>query len=148
VVDGQSILCDEVIAQDCVQTMMDPLVNEWRLLYEEAAPALVHEATSRINPLNKAWTYEYDSVGNLTKVTDPLSNRTDFAYDSLNNLKSITPPGATANTVNTAKKVEINYTDSNHPTSPTQIIEPADGQGNSAATTTIVYPESLAVSGH
>ena len=119
--------------------VMDPLVNESRMLYEAAAPALAHEATSRINPLEHAWDYDYDSFGNLTKATDPLSNRTDFAYDSLNNLESVTPPGATANTVNTAKKVEINYTDSNHPTSPTEIIEPADGQGSGTATTYLTY---------
>jgi len=122
-----------------LKTVANPLGHTTTLEYAATPAQLIHEVKTVTNPLSKTWTYEYDGVGNLTKATDPLSNRTDFAYDSLNNLESVTPPGATANTVNTAKQVEINYTDSLHPTSPTEIIEPIPQNGGSMSTTYITY---------
>lgn len=42
---------------------------------------------------DEAWTlFEYDEVGNLTKVTDPRSHATTFEYDTRNRRKKMTDP--------------------------------------------------------
>jgi RHS repeat-associated protein len=44
-----------------------------------------------LNTPDEAWTlFEYDPVGNLTKVTDPLSHATTFGYDNRNRQTSVT----------------------------------------------------------
>jgi RHS repeat-associated protein len=41
------------------------------------------------------WSYEYDAIGNVTKITDPLSKVTVISYDALNRRDTVTQPQAT-----------------------------------------------------
>lgn len=107
--------------------------------YVASPDQLIHEVESVTNPLNKTWGYSYDDIGNLLTYTDPHGNLTTFEYDALNNLTYIEPAGETPGYGNPNKAVTLEYTNNDHPTSPTAIIEPADGQGNSAATTVLAY---------
>ncbi|MCG8406624.1 MAG: RHS repeat protein [Phycisphaerales bacterium] len=69
-----------------------------------------------------------------------LGHVTTFTYDALNNLRTMAPPDdLVPGTSNPFKLVEIRYENNDHPTSPTSIIEPADGYGNFEAVTTIDY---------
>ncbi|MBX3396689.1 MAG: RHS repeat protein, partial [Phycisphaerae bacterium] len=119
----------------------DPLSETTTIGHVTSPANLVHEVATVTNPLGKTWTSTHDSNGNVLTTTDPLGNKTTYGYDTggMNNLVKIIPPGTTPGTGNTAKAVAIEYNDANHPTSPTHLIEPADGQGNGTATTVIAY---------
>jgi len=70
-----------------------------------------------------------------------LGHKWQATYDSTypTNLLTITPPSDNTGGLDTSKTVELQYTNSMHPTSPTKLIEPADGNGNGAATTEVFY---------
>ncbi len=44
------------------------------------------------SPSSKAYTYEYDAMGRVTKVTDPAEGRSEVTYDSAGNITSLTYP--------------------------------------------------------
>ncbi|UCE60181.1 MAG: hypothetical protein JSU63_00230, partial [Phycisphaerales bacterium] len=78
----------------------------------------------------KRWDYTYDTDGNLTQATDPLDNDEYWEYNDDNDLTQYTD----------ALENEYNYYyDTEYPGLLTRIVEPADGQGNPAATTTLEY---------
>jgi RHS repeat-associated protein len=85
------------------------------------------------SPIGQQWDFEYDGVGNRTKVTDANGNATSsdpndgittYAYDELNRLKTVTYSDATPD-------VTFAYDPNSNPTSMT------DGQG----TETYVYDD-------
>lgn len=93
-----------------------------------------HNLTGYYNELGKHWTFEYDDNGNMTKMIDPESDplaRAQWTYDTDNNLTSATD--ALGNIVTFV------YSDPTDPTNLTEIHEPADGQGNPQAVTTLTY---------
>ncbi|MBQ6698228.1 MAG: RHS repeat protein, partial [Oscillospiraceae bacterium] len=47
---------------------------------------------------NVEYTYQYDDMGNQTKVTDPLGNSTSYTYDQYRRLTRITNPDNTSQT--------------------------------------------------
>jgi len=57
-------------------------------------------------PQAMTWQYEYDAVGNLTKITDPRGKVTQFGYDALSRRNLTTQPpatvGGTSPTIGTA----------------------------------------------
>lgn len=119
---------------------LNPLNEATRLTYADPRPQLVHEPTAVTNALNKSWISSYDDNGNVLTNTDPLGNVTTFTYDAWNNLRTTSPPDdLVPGTSNSLKTVEIRYEDPAHPTSPTSMIQPADGNGNPEAITTIEY---------
>ncbi len=117
----------------------DPLLHTQSLAYDDPRPQLVHERTAYTNALGKTWGAGYDPDGNVESATDPLGNAWAYTYDGLNNLLTITPPGETPGSSNPAKQVSYDYNDEDHPTSPTQVNLPDDGQGNPPASIQLAY---------
>jgi len=100
---------------------------------------------SFINEFSNTWTATYDSAGNMLTLTDPLGHKWTWTYDAYNNVRTITPPLNTSGDPDTGKTVEFRFEDEYvsgklaDATHVTSIIEPADGHGNTAATTTIEW---------
>jgi YD repeat-containing protein len=117
----------------------DPLTHTGSMAYETSPAQLIHEVKTYTNALDKSWSIDHDSQGNVLSTTDPLQHRWSYDYDSLNNLLHITPPGETALSSNTDKRVTFSYDDSTLPTSVTQIDEPVPVTGQSATTTISYY---------
>jgi RHS repeat-associated protein len=104
----------------------DPLNHGPTLAYDTA-----HNVTGYRDALNNEWVSTYDTRGNRLTLQDPLMQVREWTYDALNNLCFVKDA---AN-----HEVEIRYEDPDHPTLPTSVIEPPDGQGSGAATTTMTY---------
>ncbi len=118
----------------------DPLYHTQHFGYDDPNPELMHERTSYTNALGKTWTLELTLTGAVRAVTDPLGNRWWYGYGALNNLTGMLPPAeGLPGGSNFDKQVSYLYADPAHPTSPTSIVLPDDGQGNPAATITMTY---------
>ncbi len=74
-------ICNAVILSLLYTPMLGQLTNTVAL-----AQSVAQGSTS----------YEYDALGNLTKVTDPLNRKTDFGYDPLNRMTQQVQPVPTA----------------------------------------------------
>jgi YD repeat-containing protein len=107
----------------------DPLEHGASLTYDSD-----RNVTDFYDGMNEHWEATYDSRGNLLTLTDPLDHVQTWTYDSLNNRTSY--EDALENTWT------FNYASQTFPTALTSIVEPADGQGNDAATTAITYCET------
>lgn len=82
--------------RDNVAATIDPLGNKTTYTYDDAGRRL-SMVSARGNctgctPSDYTTAYEYDAVGNLTKITDPLGNTTQYGYDDLNRRVSMTDP--------------------------------------------------------
>ncbi len=118
----------------------DPLNHEQQFGYDDLRPELIHERTSYTNALGKTWTLGLTLTGAVGAVTDPLGNLWSYGYDTLNNLTAMFPPTeGSPGSSNWAKAVFYQYDNPDHPTSPTAIVLPDDGQGNGPATITMTY---------
>lgn len=97
-----------------------------------------HEATARINALEKTWAYAYEPLGatylgdtnlaeswlrmgNLATVTDPLEHTWSLEYDDYNNLIQVSQPDEGGDII-----TQINYDSSIDPTVPTSATLPPD----------------------
>lgn len=130
------------VPPDNLMSVTNPLSETTSYTYSTLFDSVKHKVATITNPLNKTWSYTYDESGNLLTATNPLSNKTTYTYDELNNLRTVTPPADTANTSNTDKTVTYKYCDELHPTSPTEVVLPADGQGNAAVSIVLEYYDS------
>jgi YD repeat-containing protein len=64
-------------------------------LIQEIPPTPTNTPTVTPIPAGKAWAYEYDKVGNLTKQTNPKGQVTTLTYDELYRLKTREVNGTT-----------------------------------------------------
>ncbi|HUL66527.1 MAG TPA: hypothetical protein VLW55_18150, partial [Burkholderiaceae bacterium] len=88
------------------------------------------------------WSYEYDAVGNLTKITDPRGIVTTFGYDVLSRRTLTTQPPASSG--GTSPTIGVAYDGINQPktvTDPRSLVTSytTDGLGK---TTTLASPDT------
>jgi RHS repeat-associated protein len=70
-------------------------VATWRYGYDQSTLGL----TSMTDPNNHAWSYTYDSAGNLLTSVDPLNRKSSFTYDGLNDITAMTDPSQVTTTL-------------------------------------------------
>ncbi|RJG05285.1 RHS repeat protein [Noviherbaspirillum cavernae] len=82
-------------------------MNRHPLMYLTAAAVLtgVTGTAAGQAPQNTTYSYQYDAVGNLTRITDPLGHVTDQGWDALNRLKQKQQPAPTTG----APRPTVNY---------------------------------------
>ena len=107
-------------------SVTDPLGHGPTFAYDDD-----HNVTTYEDALSNDWVATYDTRGNLLTLTDPLSHVQEWTYDSLNNLTSYTDA--------LDHEWTFEYEMAGYPTLLTTVTEPADGQGNPAAETTLSY---------
>ncbi len=125
-----------------LESIINPLSQSKTFQYDAA-----RNRTLFTNEVGKSWTSTYDAVGNLTSMTNPLGQKSQLTYDAWNNLTSVTPPLDNNGGLDTNRTVTIEYEDYSDPntqtyadrTHPTTIVEPADGNGNPQAITTLTW---------
>lgn len=104
----------------------DALGNEIEFVYNAD-----NKATMITDAEDHEWDFEYDSMGRLTKNIAPDGRFTYYQYDTAGRFVEMgDSKGA---------NVTMQYTSTQFPSLPTGFTLPADGQGNSAAQTTLTY---------
>ncbi|MBK9373727.1 MAG: hypothetical protein IPN03_08340 [Holophagales bacterium] len=87
-----------VIPHDPATNLSDPDWQAWRYDYHPSGSASpgalfhVYRVQSDGTTLETVATYEYDTVGRVTRQTSATGAQTDYSYDSSGNLQSVTGP--------------------------------------------------------
>ncbi|PTX47999.1 YD repeat-containing protein [Melghirimyces profundicolus] len=120
-------------------TMKDAEANKngtaaTRLYYQTDLNGYVADLTKKVSPENREWTFAYDAVGNLIRVTDPMGNATPLKDGDYETSYTYDPAGQllTATDANGNTTTYSNY----HPTGYPETI--TDALGNA---TTTAYDE-------
>ncbi|PTX53681.1 YD repeat-containing protein, partial [Melghirimyces profundicolus] len=105
-----------------------------KLYYQTDLSGYVADLTKKVSPEGRTWTFAYDTVGNLTTVTDPMGNATPTEPDDYQTTYTYDPAGQllTATDANGNTTTYSNY----HPTGYPETI--TDALGNA---TTTAYDE-------
>ncbi|MBU0639258.1 MAG: RHS repeat protein, partial [Planctomycetes bacterium] len=113
---------------------VDPLTHE--RLYEYDAG---HNCTKFTNELQKEWDATYGAVGNIETLTSPLDQVWEWHWDPVGDPETTKFWRLTWVEDPSDRRVSYEHNDPTDPTLVTKITEPADGQGNPEAVTTLEY---------
>jgi uncharacterized delta-60 repeat protein len=90
---------EAAVATHYLYGLQGGLTDVWQPPVRDADPLSPTYSPDEDDPVRPHWHYDYDGLGNLTKITDPTGDFTTFAYDDQGRRISRTLPAINGNTV-------------------------------------------------